>query len=98
GAERVVADLAVTHVVVGRKADRAAVRAQRGARAGDPQAIHRGRGGDADRVGLVALADADAVEDREHHRAFRSGEARVTSQCFHYFVVADPDPDPEPAD
>ena len=69
GAERVVADLAVAHVVVGRQADRLAVRAQLGAHAGDPQPIERRRRRDRDRVGLVAGAAADAVHHDEHDRA-----------------------------
>ena len=49
-AERVVPHLAVAHVVVARQADRLAVRAQGGARAGHPQAIEGRRRGDARRL------------------------------------------------
>jgi len=75
-----VADLAVAHVVVGRQADRATVGAQEGARTGSPQPVHRRRVRDGDRVGLVARAAADTVEDGEHHRALGSREARVATK------------------
>jgi len=56
GAERVVPDLAVAHVVVARQPDRLAVGAELGAYAGRPQPV-QGRGRrDRDRVGLVAVA------------------------------------------
>jgi hypothetical protein len=80
GAERVVADLAVAHVVVGGQADGGAVGAQLGARAGDPEPIEGRRLGEGDGVGLVALAAADTVEDREDHRALGTGEASVAAK------------------
>ena len=55
GAERVVADLAVAHVVVARHADRRAVRAQLGRRAAACETIEGRRAREPDRVALVAL-------------------------------------------
>jgi hypothetical protein len=80
GAERVVPDLAVAHVLVAGQADRGAVGAQRDELAGAEQAIERGRARQLHRVGGVAGAEADAVEDRQHQRAAGAGPGRMRAQ------------------
>ena len=79
-AERVVADLAVAHVVVARQADRLAVGAQLGADSRDPQPVHRRGRSDRDRIRLVAGAAPDAVHHDQDDRTFRSHLARVRAQ------------------
>jgi hypothetical protein len=75
GAERVVADLAVAHVGVGRHADRGAVREQAGERRQGAHDVEVGRVRLRDGVAEVAEPEADAVHDDRHDRAF-GGAAR----------------------
>ena len=81
-ADRVVADFAVAHVVVGGHADRGAVRLEAGHRALFHQFVEFGRVGREHRVAVGVLAETDAVEDAEHHRAAARSEFRVLLQSF----------------
>ncbi len=85
GAEGVVADLAVAHVVVAGQADGGAV----GGQGGGHRALQGRQGiqvrgpGDPDGVALVAAADADAVHDDHQDRALDASEGRVLLELLH---------------
>ena len=77
GAQRVVPDLGVAHVLVRREADRLAVRLQRDEQRPGEQRVEHRRIRQEDAVRLVALAEADAVHDDQDDRA---GKRRETGE------------------
>jgi hypothetical protein len=74
GADGVVADFRVAHVVVGRHAHRGAVGAQADVRAFGEQAVEGGLAGGGDGAAGVVLGDAVAVHDDDDNRARDTGE------------------------
>ena len=80
GAERVVADLAVAHVVVGRQADGGPVGTQRADEVARGEAVEVGLAREPDRVAVVVPAAADAVHHDDEHGAGDPFEARVRAE------------------
>ncbi len=74
GAERVVADLAVAHVVIGWQPDGRPVRCQFGVQLAAGQLVEGRCVGDGDRVAGIGWSDADPVGDHEQQRPRSTGE------------------------
>jgi len=80
GADGVVADLGIAHVVVGRHADRLAMRAQPHVRIIGEQPVERRLARRRDRAADVVLRQADAVQDDRDDGAGDAGKRREFGQ------------------
>ncbi len=74
GADGIVADLGIAHVVVRRHADRRAVGAQANVRIGGEQAVERRLAGGGDGAAGVIFGQAVAIHDNGDDRPGNSGE------------------------
>ena len=83
GPHRVVSDLGVAHVTVARHADGRTVGVEQRVRMVAPQAVEDGRVRRADRVALLPLAVAHAVEHDGEHGTGNASERRVRFELRH---------------